>query len=102
MKRSGIHLLVTKKLQDILNLSMYGICGSEILSEVKHIMEKPLCSLNSAVYKTAIRYIQWRTGSCIDGFFGNETAQFVKTYQKNNKLAADGIVGKDTWNRLLS
>ena len=97
-----------KKLQEVLNLSMYGICGicgicgPEILSEVKRIMEKPLCSLNSAVYKTAVRYIQWRTGSCIDGIYGNETASLVKTYQKNNKLVADGIVGKDTWNRLLS
>lgn len=91
-----------KKLQEILNLSMYGICGPEILSEVKRIMEKPLCSLNSNLYKTAIRYIQWRTGSCIDGIYGNETAQFVMAYQKNNKLVADGIAGKDTWNRLLS
>jgi hypothetical protein len=91
-----------KKLQEILNLSMYGILGPEILSEVKSIMEKPLCSLNSTVYKTAIRYIQWRTGSCIDGIYGTETANLVKTYQKNNKLVADGIVGKDTWTRLLS
>ena len=91
-----------KKLQEILNLSMDGICGPEILSEVKRIMEKPLCSLNSSVYKTAIRYIQWRTGSTIDGIYGNETASLVKNYQKNNKLVADGITGKDTWNRLLS
>ena len=91
-----------KKLQEILNLSMYGICGPEILSEVKSIMEKPLCSLNSAGYKTAISYIQWRTGSTIDGIYGNETASLVKNYQKNNKLVADGITGKDTWNRLLS
>ena len=91
-----------KKLQDILNLSMYGICGPEILSEIKSIMEKPLCSLNSTIYKTAIRYIQWRTGCAIDGIYGNETARLVKAYQKNNKLVADGIVGKDTWHRLLS
>jgi peptidoglycan hydrolase-like protein with peptidoglycan-binding domain len=36
------------------------------------------------------------------GICGNETAQFVMTYQKNNKLVADGITGKDTWHRLLS
>jgi peptidoglycan hydrolase-like protein with peptidoglycan-binding domain len=91
-----------KKLQDILNLSMYGIWGPEILSEVKSIMEKPLCSLNSTIYKTAIRYIQWRIGCAMDGIYGHETARLVNTYQKNNKLAADGIVGKDTWHRLLS
>ena len=91
-----------KKLQDILNLSMYGICGPEILSEVKSIMEMPLCSLKSSVYKTAIRYIQWRMGAAIDGIYGNETVRLVKEYQKNNKLVADGIVGKNTWQNLLS
>ncbi|MBU3130416.1 glucosaminidase domain-containing protein [Clostridium tagluense] len=97
-----ITISAIKKLQGILNLSMYGMLGPEILSEVKIIMEKPLCSLNSTVYKTAIRYIQWRTGSSIDGIYGNETARLVKTYQQNNKLVADGIVGKNTWDRLLS
>ncbi|WP_375293752.1 peptidoglycan-binding domain-containing protein [Clostridium estertheticum] len=33
-----------KKLQQILNLSIDGICGPEVLSGVKTIMEKPLCS----------------------------------------------------------
>lgn len=91
-----------KKLQGILNLSMYAICGPEILSAVKSIMGKPLCSLKSTVYKTAIRYIQWRIGAAIDGIYGNETVRLVKKYQKNNKLVADGIVGKDTWQYLLS
>ncbi len=91
-----------KKLQAILSLSMYGICGPEILSEVKSIMERPLCSLRSTGYKTAIRYIQWRTGSAIDGIYGNETARLVTAYQQNNKLVADGIVGKGTWQSLLS
>ena len=81
---------------------MYGICDPVVLFEVKNIMEKPLCSINSAGYETAIRYIQWRTGSSMDGIYGNETARLVESYQKNNKLAADGIVGKDTWHRLLS
>ncbi|MCB2313660.1 peptidoglycan-binding protein [Clostridium tagluense] len=91
-----------EKLHGILNLSMYGMLGPEILSEVKSIMEKPLCSIRSNEYKTAIRYIQWRTGSSIDGIYGNETARLVKTYQQNNKLVADGIVGKCTWQSLLS
>ncbi len=91
-----------KKLQDILGLSMYGIFGPEVLSEVKSIMERPLCSLKSNGYKTAIRYIQWRTGSSMDGIYGNETTRLVKAYQQNNKLVVDGIVGKDTWHKLLS
>lgn len=37
----------------------------------------------------------------IDGIFGSKTEVAVKQYQKNNKLTADGIVGKKTWNSLL-
>ena len=91
-----------KNLHEILGLSLYDICGPVVLSEIKSIMDKPQCSLKSTVYKTAIRYIQWRTYAAIDGIYGEETVRRVKSYQKTNKLAADGIVGKDTWQCLLS
>ncbi|MBU3187669.1 glucosaminidase domain-containing protein [Clostridium estertheticum] len=91
-----------KKLQQILNLSIDGICGPQVLSGVKTIMDKPLCSIKSTGDKTAIRYIQWRTGSAIDGIYGNETVGLVKQYQRSNKLVIDGIVGNSTWQRLLS
>ena len=91
-----------KRLQQILNLSMNGICGPEVLSEIKSIMGWPLCSLKSNGYKTAIRYIQWRVYAAIDGIYGDETVRLVKVYQKNNKLVVDGIIGKDTWKHLLS
>jgi hypothetical protein len=91
-----------KKLQQILNLSMNGICGPEVLSQIKIIMGKPLCSLKSNGYKIAIRYIQWRVYAAIDGIYGDVTVRLVKTYQKNNKLVVDGIVGNDTWQYLLS
>lgn len=37
----------------------------------------------------------------VDGLFGANTDYAVKTFQKANKLTADGIVGKDTWSKLL-
>lgn len=36
-----------------------------------------------------------------DGIFGVNTAAAVKRFQAAVSLAADGIVGKDTWHRLL-
>ena len=37
----------------------------------------------------------------VDGIFGGGTAAAVKRFQMASDLAADGIVGRDTWSRLL-
>jgi hypothetical protein len=36
-----------------------------------------------------------------DGEFGSETEKAVIAFQKSKKLTVDGIVGKNTWDRLL-
>ena len=36
-----------------------------------------------------------------DGDFGNGTYNAVVKFQKNHYLSADGIVGKNTWRKLL-
>ena len=37
-----------------------------------------------------------------DGEFGFDTESAVKRFQKNSKIAVDGIVGKDTWSKLMN
>lgn len=37
-----------------------------------------------------------------DGIFGQRTDGAVKAFQADNKLTADGIVGKNTWTKLLA
>ena len=37
----------------------------------------------------------------IDGIFGTNTLKAVRTFQANNDLIVDGIVGESTWNKLL-
>ena len=38
----------------------------------------------------------------IDGIFGSGTEKAVTSFQKNNGLVVDGIVGKNTWRKLLN
>ena len=37
-----------------------------------------------------------------DGSFGNETEQVIKKFQQDNGLVVDGIVGRNTWSKLLA
>lgn len=37
-----------------------------------------------------------------DGGFGDETVEAVKAFQANNGLSPDGIVGQNTWRKLLN
>jgi len=38
----------------------------------------------------------------VDGVFGAGTDRAVKEFQRKNRLTADGIVGRNTWNKLLN
>ena len=38
--------------------------------------------------------------SFIDRWFGPKVDNAVRQFQKDNKLVVDGIVGKNTWNKL--
>lgn len=38
----------------------------------------------------------------IDSYFGNETFEAVRSFQRNNNLVVDGIVGQNTWNRIYA
>ena len=37
----------------------------------------------------------------IDGIFGSKTKEAVINFQRNFWLTPDGIIGKNTWNKLL-
>lgn len=50
---------------------------------------------------TAVSMLQAVLGVKVDGDFGNDTETSLKAFQKNVKLTADGICGKDTWTKVI-
>lgn len=50
--------------------------------------------------QTALVELGWKIG--IDGSFSGETLKAVKDFQTKNKLGADGVVGRNTWNALIT
>ncbi|MFL0245917.1 peptidoglycan recognition protein family protein [Candidatus Clostridium stratigraminis] len=88
-----------KKLQSIAGIKVNGITGAQTLGAINSIINKPLLSLNST--GVAVRYLQYRLGANIDGIYGAITRSKVVSYQSSNSLKADGIVGNNTWYRLI-
>ena len=47
------------------------------------------------------KLVQGRVGAGQDGIFGAKTKNAVRVFQASHGLAADGIVGRNTWKKLL-
>lgn len=58
-------------------------------------------TLKTGVQGNITMWIQRNLGISADGIFGEQTRQAVITFQENNSLVGDGIVGKNTWRKLL-
>lgn len=92
-----------KKFQYLMGLSQDGIVGDKTLGAMHEIEKRPVDGWRFPHYEFATRWIQWRTGSKIDGVFAEETQNAVKKFQRhcndkyNAGLTIDGIVGKCTW-----
>jgi hypothetical protein len=89
-----------KRLQSICRLDVDGIAGQQTWNAINTILTKPLLKVGST--GIAVRYLQHRVGSIIDGDFGNATKASVIRYQGANGLGLDGKVGPNTWNKLIS
>ena len=64
-------------------------------------MEVQLPVIQKGSKGTAVSMLQAMLGVKVDGDFGNDTDTSLKAFQKNVKLTADGICGKDTWTKAI-
>lgn len=55
---------------------------------------------NSYAIQIILKRLGYSDVGKVDGYFGTNTKKAVKEYQTDKKLTVDGIVGKNTWNKL--
>ena len=80
----------------------YGADG-EWGSECESVAKKAICQKITVGYKNKnlTKIIQKAVGVTVDGKFGKNTKAAVIAYQKKHGLVADGIVGYNTWKKIL-
>jgi peptidoglycan hydrolase-like protein with peptidoglycan-binding domain len=75
------------------SLQVDGVAGELTLSALP--MLKTGCEGNIT------KWLQIQVGTTADGAFGEETRQAVIVFQENHSIDGDGIVGKNTWRKIL-
>ena len=91
------------------NANIASYCSIDYDDEVKETVEVTVETLKKGSKSDNVKALQilligygfdcGKYGA--DGDFGSATDEAVKAYQKKNGLDVDGIVGKNTWNKLL-
>lgn len=87
--------------QRIMGLTADGIWGVNTAGAATQILNRFYDAIEASHLEYATRYIQYRTGSKIDGVFGNGTANCLTNWQRARGLVADGKCGNNTWSKLL-
>ena len=72
-------------------------------SECESVAKVAICKMYSNEYKNKnlTKFVQSVIGVTVDGLFGANTRKAVITYQRENKLTDDGVVGYNTWRTML-
>lgn len=90
-----------KDIQSAIGVTSTGTPNSKTLSNLPTISK----SKNSThkVVKPLQKYLNTLGYDCgtVDGEFGSKTDSAVKSFQKKKKLTEDGVVGQNTWKKLL-
>lgn len=92
-----------QKVQSVIGAKVDGIVGPETLSKL------PLLSKKTNRKHAIVKLVQQKLITLgyglpkygTDGDYGSETEGAIKKFQINSGLTPDGIVGKNTWKKLL-
>ena len=81
------------------NLVIDNIAGPKTLNACIMVREGARGNITRWI-QSKLNSLGYNCGST-DGIFGSRTKEAVVNYQRDNKLVIDGIVGKNTWRKLL-
>ena len=88
-------------IKDGFKFSKYGADG-KWGSECEKVAKKAVCKKRLTYkYKNLTKLVQEAVGVTADGKFGLKTKTAVMAFQIKNKLLADGIVGLESWKKIL-
>ena len=101
--------MVAAKSYSRTNSNIAGYCSIDYNDEVKETVEVTVETLKKGSKGDNVKALQtlligygYDCGKYgADGDFGSATNEAVRNYQKAKGLSVDGIVGKNTWNKLL-
>ena len=103
-------LEAVKKFQRAKGLTVDGICGTNTWRKLLNVTSNVLPTLSkNDIYNVTVKAIQgilmgWKYSvgaDGADGYYGNNTYNAVRRFQSNNRLGVDGIVGINTWKKLI-
>ena len=82
-------------------LTVDGLCGTKTLNKLPTISRKSHSRHKIVIYlQKYLNALGYNCGTP-DGIFGSKSHNAIVKFQKANKLSADGIVGKNTWKKLI-
>ena len=90
-----------KDVQLSVSAKVDGIVGKETLSKL--VIVSKTKNNKHKVVKPIQKYLNSIGYSCgsVDGIYGTKSETATKNFQKKNKIASDGIIGNNTWKKLL-
>lgn len=88
-----------KSFQGICGLIADGVWGAKTEAAYQDIAAR--LTLRVGSNGTAVRYVQSRIGATADGSFGSKTQAAVQLWQRRNGLASDGVIGSNSWAKML-
>ncbi|AFY31345.1 N-acetylmuramoyl-L-alanine amidase [Calothrix sp. PCC 7507] len=90
----------TAKFQTIVGLPPTGSADKATWDAINLILAKRIIRQNHAG-GPVVRYLEYRFGSQIDGVYDSVLELKVKSFQKQNGLVDDGIIGNLSWQKLI-